>query len=132
MPLLIADQLPLYPITTCLVMEGHELDDEAVNVIYKNRLVRFCCEGCIGDFEADPEKYLHILDQAAADAQRESYPMTDCVVAQHSIEDGEDPTEVVVGGRLIRLCCPSCLEELVRNPAEYVKMVDEARAAAER
>lgn len=129
---IIADQLPLYPLTTCLVMDGHEMDEDAINLVYKNRLVRFCCEGCIGDFEADPEAYLHTLDQAAADAQRESYPLTECVVAGHAVADGEHPTEVVVGGRLIRLCCEDCMQELVRNPAEYVKMVDEAREAAAR
>lgn len=130
--LLIADQLPLYPLTDCLVMEGHEMGDDAVNMIYKNRLVRFCCEGCIAEFESDPETYLHKLDKAAADAQSESYPMTDCVVAQHAVADGEHPTEVVVGGRLIRLCCPDCMTELLRNPAEYVKALDDARAAAAR
>jgi len=75
---------------------------------------------------------LHTLDKAAADAQREHYPMTDCVVAQHAVADGEHPTEVVVGGRLIRLCCPDCMAELLRNPAEYVKAIDDAWAAAER
>lgn len=128
---LIADQLPYYPLTTCLVMQDEELPDEgAINVIYKNRLVRFCCDHCVEEFNADPEAYLHTLDAAVAEAQGEHYPLTDCVVAGHAVADGEHPTEVVVGGRLIRLCCEDCLQELTRNPAPYVKAVDEAWAAA--
>ncbi|MEZ6232919.1 MAG: hypothetical protein R3B68_01905 [Phycisphaerales bacterium] len=127
--LMIADQLPLYPITDCLVMEGHELGDDAINMVYKNRLVRLCCEGCVADFEADPEAYLHRLDQAAAEAQRETYPLAECVVAGHEIADGEEPTELIVAGRLVRLCCPDCMGELLRNPAQYIAMIDEARAA---
>ena len=50
-------------------------------------------------------------------------------MAGHEIADGEEPTEVVVAGRLIRLCCPDCMEALVRNPAEYIAKIDEARAA---
>lgn len=130
---LIEDQLPLYPLETCLVMTDHALPAEgAVNHIYKNRLVRFCCEGCIPKFEDDPEPYLRRLDEIVAEGQRPSYPMTDCVVAMHAVEGGEEgPVELVVGGRLVRLCCPGCLQEIARNPAEYVQMIDEARAAAE-
>jgi YHS domain-containing protein len=129
---MIEDQLELYPMTTCLVMDEHELDDDAINIIYKNRLVRFCCEGCVEEFEADPEAYLHTLDEAAAEAQRDTYPLTECVVAGHEIAEGEEPTEVVVAGRLVRLCCADCLDALAEDPAKYIKMVDEARAAATR
>lgn len=131
--MMIEDQLPLYPLTDCLVMEGHEMDDDAVSMIYKNRLVRFCCEGCIGEFEADPEKYLTRLDEAVAARQGVEYPLEECAVAGHALADGEHPMQVVVGGRLIRLCCPDCLQELLRNPAEYVAMLDEAwKAQGER
>lgn len=126
--MMIEDQLPLYPLTDCLVMEGHEMGDDAVNMIYKNRLVRFCCEGCIADFEEDPEKYLQRLDQAAAFQQGVEYPLAECAVAGHALADGEHPMQVVVGGRIIRLCCPDCMQELLRNPAEYVAMIDKAWA----
>ena len=31
-----------------------------------DRLVRFCCAGCLKDFNKDPEKYLKMIDDAAA------------------------------------------------------------------
>ncbi len=65
----IQQQLPAYPLQTCVV-SGEKLGGmgEAVNYVYKGRLVRFCCKGCVKDFEKDPAKYLKILDEAAAKA----------------------------------------------------------------
>jgi hypothetical protein len=31
-----------------------------------DRLVRFCCKNCLGDFNKEPAKYLKIIDDAAA------------------------------------------------------------------
>jgi hypothetical protein len=61
-----------YPLTTCVV-SGDKLgvDGDPVKYIYKqagkpDRLVEFCCEDCIKDFEKDPAKYLARLDAARA------------------------------------------------------------------
>ena len=62
-----------YPLATCVV-SGDKLGGDMgapVDYIYKekgkpDRLVRFCCKDCIGDFEKDPAKYLKKLDDAAA------------------------------------------------------------------
>ena len=63
-----------YPIDTCVVsgeslgLHGH---GKQKDMIYReagkpDRLVRFCCKGCIDDFNKDPQKYLKALDAAAA------------------------------------------------------------------
>jgi type II secretory ATPase GspE/PulE/Tfp pilus assembly ATPase PilB-like protein len=36
-----------------------------VDLVVGNRLVRFCCPDCIKDFNANPPKYLKVLDAAA-------------------------------------------------------------------
>jgi len=61
-----------YPLKTCVVSD-EELGSmgEFVNYIHKeagkpDRVVRFCCDGCIDDFKKDPAKYLKKLDDAAA------------------------------------------------------------------
>ncbi|MBL4698464.1 MAG: hypothetical protein JKX70_06500 [Phycisphaerales bacterium] len=55
---IIDSQLPFYPTTTCIV-SGDSLGDEEmgepVDYVYNNRLIRFCCKMCRGDFKADPE-----------------------------------------------------------------------------
>ncbi len=62
----IKKQLKDYPLKTCVVMEDSELDDaKAKNLVVNNRLVRFCCNGCVSDFQKDPLKYLSKLDKAS-------------------------------------------------------------------
>ena len=63
-----------YPLDTCVV-SGDKLADSdmgpPINYVYKeegkpDRLVRFCCKGCIKKFKKDPAKYLKEIDEAAA------------------------------------------------------------------
>lgn len=62
----VAAQKASYPIGDCVV-GGGELGSmgEPVEYLYGNRLVRFCCKGCIKGFEREPQKYLAKLDQVA-------------------------------------------------------------------
>lgn len=61
-----------YPLKTCLVSQ-EELGGsmgEAIERIYRvagqpDRLIRFCCKDCLGDFNKEPAKYLKLLDAAA-------------------------------------------------------------------
>ena len=62
-----------YPITTCIV-SGEGLSsrpDEAFDFIYRregkaDRLISFCCEGCSKDFGHDAQRFIQMLDEAAA------------------------------------------------------------------
>jgi len=62
----IAEQKDSYPLNTCVVL-GNELGKMGApyDYVYKGRLVRFCCKGCVSTFEKDPNKYLSKLDAAA-------------------------------------------------------------------
>lgn len=55
-----------YPLKTCLV-SGMELGTmgDPVEAVTSSRLVRLCCEGCVGKLRADPVKYLAVLDAAS-------------------------------------------------------------------
>ncbi len=73
---MIQQQLPGYPLDTCMV-SGDKLGGDmgkSVDLIYRNRLVRFCCGDCIKDFQKEPAKYLKILDEAAAKKAAEAKP----------------------------------------------------------
>lgn len=68
------ENIAAYPLTTCVVSD-EALDSEdmggPINYIYKSdgqpdRLVRLCCKRCIKKFNADPQKYLQMIDEAAA------------------------------------------------------------------
>ncbi|UYV11900.1 MAG: hypothetical protein NCW75_11395 [Phycisphaera sp.] len=126
---MIAAQMPYYPTEVCLV-SGEPLvedgEDIANNVIYGNRLVRLCCKMCEKEFKADPTKYIAKLDEAAADAQRKDYAMDTCAVAGGKLGSMGEPVEMVVAGRLIRLCCGGCKPKIEADPAKYVMMIDKA------
>ena len=63
-----------YPMTACVVSEEKlEGGDRGLpqDFIYResgkpDRLIRFCCRGCIKDFKKNPDKYMKALDEAAA------------------------------------------------------------------
>jgi YHS domain-containing protein len=62
----IKQQLPTYPLDTCVV-SGHKLSASKtgpVNYVYKGRLVRFGSPKNIAEFNKNPEKYLAIIDKA--------------------------------------------------------------------
>ncbi len=61
-----------YPLKTCVVSE-EEIGTmgDGIEHVYRqagkpDRLVRFCCKGCLKDFNKDPAKYLKVIDEAAA------------------------------------------------------------------
>lgn len=60
-----------YPMKTCLVSDEPlgSMGDAVAYVHHAagkpDRVVFFCCEGCIDDFKVDPAKYLKKLDDAA-------------------------------------------------------------------
>jgi YHS domain-containing protein len=65
-PKIIAQQKPTYPLETCVV-SGQKLGEtgEPVACVYGNRLVRFCCGGCVNMFEKRPAKHLAAIDDHA-------------------------------------------------------------------
>jgi hypothetical protein len=49
-----------YPLKVCFVSDD-KLDDP-VDTLYGNRLLRFCCKGCVRSFNKNPSKFLPKLD----------------------------------------------------------------------
>lgn len=126
---MIAQQLPFYPLSTCMV-SGDKLGGDMgkpVDHIYKNRLVRFCCAGCIKDFNKDPDKWIATLNEAVIGKQGPTYPLTTCMVSGEKLGgDMGKPVDLVVGSRLVRFCCSSCVKDFNKSPATFLKMIDDA------
>jgi len=121
-----------YPLPVCPV-SGKPLGGMGDPVVrrYGGREIRFCCEGCVARFERDKERYLADIDAKIAEDQRPRYPLTTCVVSGRELGAMGEPVEVVVGNRLVRLCCEGCKRRLERDPAEYLKKLDEAVVSAQ-
>jgi hypothetical protein len=56
-----------YTLDTC-VISGDKLGSmgEAVVVVRNDRELKFCCKGCVKDFDKDPAKFLKKIDAAEA------------------------------------------------------------------
>lgn len=147
-----------YPLTTCIVSD-EPLGDEPVDYVHKvagqpDRLVRFCCDGCIEDFKAEPAKFLAKLDAAvkgtpiapAAAAkpdashaatiaeQKANYPLTVCAVSSEALGSMGEPFDYVhqeagQPDRLVRMCCSGCLKKFKKEPAKYLARIDAAAKA---
>lgn len=129
---IIAQQKPYYPLDTCLV-SGKKLGDmgAAVDYVYKNRLIRFCCQGCIAKFEADPAKYLDTLNKAVIEKQQAAYPLTKCPVSGDAFGGSMgEPVNLVIGNRLVKVCCKDCIADVKKNPQKYLQMLDAGKKSA--
>lgn len=124
--LMIQDQLPVYPLGTCVV-SGEKLGGsmgKPVDFIYKNRLVRFCCPSCVELFKNNPDTFLKKLDDAVVEKQRSSYPLTTCPVSGEKLGGSMGkPVDKVVANRLVRLCCPACETALAKDPQKVLGKV---------
>ena len=124
---IIEQQMKTYPLDTCVVMETEALgsDDmgDPVNLVYKNRLVRFCCKGCVRKFKKDPAAYLAKIDKAVIKQQMKDYPLENCVVMDDE-SLGEEPINHVFATRLVRFCCKGCLRKFNKDPLAYLAKID--------
>jgi len=119
----IAQQLDYYPTENCIV-SNEPLGESPVDFVYRNRLVRFCCKGCRGDFVKDPDTYLKKLDAAVIEKQGQDYSLTTCPVSKQKLGSMGDPVDVVIANRLVRLCCAGCKGQLLEDPAAYLSALD--------
>lgn len=67
----------------------------------------------------------------AADAKPKPYTLKTCVVSGEEINDKGDmkPHVFTYEGREIKLCCKSCLKDFNKEPAKFVKKIEEAEKA---
>ncbi len=127
---IVTQQMQFYPVKTCVV-SGESLvvkgKDIGVNHVYRNRLVRLCCRGCIREFNAEPAGFLKSLDAAVNEAQSADYPLQDCVVLEGSkLGTMGAPVEIVVANRLVKFCRPGCRSNFEEDPAAFLVRLDKA------
>jgi YHS domain-containing protein len=117
-----------YPLVTCPIT-GQKLGSMGAPLsrTYGNREVRFCCAGCPAQFEKNLKANLLKLDKAIAADQKPDYPLRTCLVTGEKLGGSMGKViDEVVGNRFVRLCCPSCLGSIEKNPAKYMKQLDQA------
>lgn len=121
-----------WPLDTCIV-SGEKLGSmgDPIILIHEGREVRFCCQGCVGTFKADPAKYLAKADEKIIELQKPFYPLDYCIIdtAESVSGNSEQDSFSVVGNRLFIYCCPPCDEKVRVEPAKYIEILDKAVVA---
>lgn len=115
----------VYALGVC-PMSGEKLGADAVTKVFEGRQVRFCCEKCVGAFEKDTAAGFAKVDELVVKQQSESYPLDTCVVSGEPLTEMGEPVNVVVGNRLVKVCCKSCVRKVNADPSKAFAKLDAA------
>ena len=69
---------------------------------------------------------------ADKDASAKPYPLDKCVVSDEKLGEMGKPYIFKQEGREVQLCCKSCLKDFKKDPAKYLKKLDQAEAKAKK
>jgi YHS domain-containing protein len=58
------------------------------------------------------------------------YPLTTCVISGEKLGEMAPPYIFVQDGQEVRLCCPNCLKDFQKDPAKYLKQIQDAQKKA--
>jgi hypothetical protein len=65
------------------------------------------------------------------DGKAKPYPMDTCVVSGEKLGEGSMKTYTFTHeGQEVKLCCKSCEKDFKKDPAKYMKKIQEAQAKA--
>ena len=120
---LIKDQEKHYPTNTC-INSGAELKEGGVAFVVGNRLMKTCCNNCKAKVQANPAEYIAKLDKQVIEAQGEGYKLDKCAVSGEAL--GDEPAEIVVANRLVKLCCNGCKKGVDKDPVALLEKIDAA------
>ena len=66
------------------------------------------------------------------DEKAKAYPLDKCVVSDEKLGEMGKPYVFKHEGREVQLCCKSCLKDFKKDPAKYLKKIEEAEAKAKK
>ena len=115
-----AAKKPMKPQTTCPILGGKI--DKSLYVDYEGKRIYVCCPGCIAEVKKDPAKYIEKLEAEGITLDKATIPQTTCPVMGGKINKN---LFVEHGGKRIYACCPGCLPELKKDPAKYIKKLED-------
>lgn len=114
-----------YPLATDPVT-GEQLTDDAVVHVHEGRQLRFNSEKNVETFMADPAKYLADVDAKLVEMQKPHYPLTTCPVSGGELGSMGEPKDIIVGNRLVRLCCAGCVAKANEDAEAVIAKLDAA------
>ncbi len=64
----------------------------------------------------------------AGEQKKDTYPLTTCVVSGEKLGEMGEPYIFQYEGREVRFCCKKCRKDFLKEPATYLKKIDDATA----
>lgn len=121
-----------YPLSTCLIT-GAKLGSmgKPYVITAPGREIKFCCQGCVPEYEKNPADFLKKLETAEKQAAKKNpYPLTTCLVREEKLGSMGEAYTFVYEDKEIKLCCSGCLSAFKKDPAKYLKKLELARKTA--
>lgn len=89
----------------------------------------------IAGLSAAPDATPAKPDAAWLEKAKAAYPLKTCVVSDEQLGEMGDPIDFVYEQtgqppRLVRFCCKHCKGDFLKDPAKFLKTIDEAAAKA--
>ena len=108
-----------YPLATCVV-SGRALGDTTKVLELKGRTVKVCCGTCAKKVTKDPDPWIKKVDAAIIEQQMANYPLETCLISKRKLGSMGKGRNLVVDGKLVRLCCGGCVKKAKGPLKDYV------------
>jgi YHS domain-containing protein len=72
--------------------------------------------------------FVALAGDQKVDAKLKPYTLKTCVVSGDKLGEMGDPYVFKYEGREIKFCCKGCLKDFKKEPAKYVKKIEQAEA----
>jgi transposase-like protein len=119
-----------YVLSTCLVSDQKLGSMGAPYIhIHKDREIKFCCKGCLKDFNKQTAKHISKLEEAEKKAVK-AYALSTCLVTDEQLGSMGEPFVHIHQDREIKFCCKACLRSFNKEPASYIRKLDLAEKSA--
>jgi len=107
--------------THCPVMGG-EIDKTAY-ADYQGQRVYFCCPGCKGTFDKEPETYMKKFEEQniLLESVQTACPISGMKIDKAAFADYK--------GRRVYFCCEGCKKPFMKDPATYLAKLDKEKTA---
>ena len=107
----------------CPVMGG--AIDKSVYVDHAGKRIYMCCKGCIAAVKMDPAMYIKKLE---AEGITVATLQTTCPVTGGKIDKS---LYVDHDGKRIYLCCKNCIAPVQKDPAKFIKAMEDSGVVLE-
>ncbi len=113
-----------YPLDTCIV-SGKPLKKTVTATVLGHEF-KLCCKSCVKKLQKDPKTYVKKLEAAVLASERSAYPLTHCPISGKKLGAMGKGYELVVGNRMIKLCCKGCVKKAKANSKGILAKIDAA------